>query len=87
MSGDSGSLKAAARRGWLRLQNALSARGNRTILEEREKAEDDSVCRECADLDRCGDWQPSSSSRSDRRGAIMILRRDAQPAFGSAPNA
>jgi uncharacterized protein (TIGR02284 family) len=37
---DSGSLKAAAHRGWLKLKNALSARDNRAILEEREKAED-----------------------------------------------
>jgi uncharacterized protein (TIGR02284 family) len=39
-AGDSGSLKAAAHRGWLRLQNALSARDNSRILEGREKAED-----------------------------------------------
>jgi uncharacterized protein (TIGR02284 family) len=37
---DSGSLRAAAHRGWLRLKNALSARDDRAILEEREKAED-----------------------------------------------
>jgi len=37
---DSGSLQAVAHRGWLRLKNALSARDERAILEEREKAED-----------------------------------------------
>ncbi len=88
-AGYSGSLKAAAHRGWLRLQNAVSARDNSRILEEREKAEDytkmryaeamepcrivnstplqpgtgQSVCPECADLDRCGDCHSSSSSQ------------------------
>lgn len=37
---DSGSMKAAAHRGWLSLKSAMSARDNRAILAEREKAED-----------------------------------------------
>jgi uncharacterized protein (TIGR02284 family) len=37
---DSGSVRAAAHRGWLNLKNALSARDDRAILEEREKAEE-----------------------------------------------
>jgi uncharacterized protein (TIGR02284 family) len=37
---DSGSMRAAAHRGWLSLKNAMSARDNRAILAEREEAED-----------------------------------------------
>ena len=37
---DSSSLKAAARRGWLSLRNALSAQDDRAILEGHEKAEE-----------------------------------------------
>jgi uncharacterized protein (TIGR02284 family) len=42
---DSGSMKAAAYRGWLSLKNAMSARGNRAILEEREIGEDHAKAR------------------------------------------
>jgi uncharacterized protein (TIGR02284 family) len=42
---DSGSMRATAHRGWLSLKNAMSARDNRAILAEREKAEDDAKAR------------------------------------------